>query len=73
MLAHALNIDPESFMLPDFVSLSGPLGDGDQQILHLFVVDLHHGDHDFVFPGFVVIGCDAVKYLLTGNWNYPLS
>lgn len=60
-------------MLPDFMSFRRSFGDGNEQVLDFFVVDLHHRDHDLVLSGFVVISCDPVEYLLAGNRHYALS
>jgi hypothetical protein len=72
MFAHAFYVDAEGFMLPDLVTLGGTFGDGDEQILNFFVVDFHHGDHDFVLPVFIVVGCDAVEDLFAGDGDDSL-
>jgi hypothetical protein len=55
------------------VTLGGTFGDGDEQILNFFVVDFHHGDHDFVLPVFIVVGCDAVEDLFAGDGDDSLG
>lgn len=74
MLAHALNIDSQGLVLPDFVAFGGPLVDGDEQVLDLLVVDFHHGDVDLVlFVSFVGVLGDSVENFLAGDGDDSLG
>ena len=49
MLTHSLNIDSQSFVLPDFVSFWRSFVDRNQKVLNFLIVNFHHGYIDFVF------------------------
>lgn len=73
MFGHSFDVYSEGLMLPDFVSLFWPLGDWNQQVLHFFVIDLHHRDVDLVvLVGVGVLGYSG-KNLFAGNGDDTLS
>lgn len=64
VLAHAFHVDAECLVLSDLVSFLGTLGDWDKEVLHLLVVDLHHGDLHLVLLIRVIVLGDPRKDLL---------
>lgn len=59
-------------MFPDLVSLLGSLGDRDEQVLHFLIVDFHHGDHDLILLGAIVVVGDPRKDLLATDGHDTL-
>ena len=73
MLAHTFNINTESFVLSDFVSLGRSFVDRNQQVLNLFVVNFHHRDIDFVLLVFVRVFGNSVENLLASDGDDSLN
>ena len=70
VLAHALNVNPKGFVLPDFVSFGRSFIDGDKEILHFLIINFHHGDVDFVLlVCFVGVLSYSVENFLTSDWD----
>ena len=67
MLAHALDINSQGFMLSDFMTFRRSFVDRNKQVLNFFIVNLHHGDIDFVLLIAVWFASYPVENLLAGN------
>jgi hypothetical protein len=61
MFIEALNVDTEFFGLADFELFLFVFG---EKVSDSFVVDFHHGDHDFEGLVFVVGAFDFLEYLV---------
>jgi hypothetical protein len=73
MLAHALNVNSESFVLSDFMALGGSFVDRNQQVLNFFIIDFHHGHIDLVFLVFIWVLGNPGENLFAGDGNNTLS
>lgn len=73
MSRKSFDVDTHGFVLTNFVALFGSFGDGNKKVLYSFVVNFEHRHVHFeLFVG-VIIGCDSIENLLTGNGHNTLN
>lgn len=69
----AIDVNACLWMLSDFQTFLGSFVGHNEQILHLFIVDLDHGDRDLALNNLLFIGLlqmtDALEDVFAGSWH----
>jgi hypothetical protein len=73
MLGHSFDVYSEGCMLSDFMAFFGSFSNGDQQVLHSFVIDLHHRNMDLIVFVWVIILGNSGKNLFTRDGDDTLN
>jgi hypothetical protein len=59
-------------MLSNFVSFLGSFRNRDEEVLHFFIIDFHHGDQNLILLARIVVFSDSSEDLLARNWHDSL-
>ena len=69
MLREILHINTKGIVLSDFKTSLRSQFRVDQQVLHLFVINFDHGDHDLELHGGGGTFANTIENFIAGDWN----